>query len=337
MTEPNQSTSAAALLDPIDVDAVVTHHLDGFRSGVARFNELLAEQLGVPLLGLLDPAVAETKCSLFSFKVSELGDGTAADVARLVEQMDWHGELYLHDWADLGLERDLVRRARRVHCGNLEIHDRVSALNPSSHAVWTPGLVLDRRPYAPAEISVFSFGMAHKIRVDMFSRLKELLDASGSSYAVYVSAANHETSSLQDAQIVFEEIHEIFPTLYFLGNLSDVAIYNELRRASFFASFFPAGARGNNTSIAAALELGSVVITNLDRFSPPEFRHMDNILDIDQLEEIPSDPLVLRRISVRAMETGRERSWQRLTSAMRSPPVGSGESEWDRPTGRAGG
>ena len=32
--------------------AVVTHHRGGFRSGVARFNELLAERLGVPVYGL---------------------------------------------------------------------------------------------------------------------------------------------------------------------------------------------------------------------------------------------------------------------------------------------
>ena len=33
------------------IDSVVTHHLNPFRSGVARFNALLAERLEVPLLG----------------------------------------------------------------------------------------------------------------------------------------------------------------------------------------------------------------------------------------------------------------------------------------------
>ena len=40
---------------------------------------------------------------------------------------------------------------------------------------------------------------------------------------------------------------------------------------------------------------------------------MDNVIDIEQLDALPDDPLVLRRISVRAMETGRRapgtRSW----------------------------
>ncbi len=57
----------------------------------------------------------------------------------------------------------------------------------------------------------------------------------------------------------------MFPSLYFLGNLSDVAVYNELRRATFFAAFFDGGVRANNTSVAAAMETGAVVITNLDQ------------------------------------------------------------------------
>ena len=37
------------------IDSVVTHHLNPFRSGVARFNALLAERLGVPLVALDAP------------------------------------------------------------------------------------------------------------------------------------------------------------------------------------------------------------------------------------------------------------------------------------------
>jgi hypothetical protein len=64
------------------------------------------------------------------------------------------------------------------------------------------------------------------------------------------------------------------------------------------------------------MERGAVVLTNLDRFSPPEFVHMDNLIDINRCESLPSDPLVLSRISVRAMETGRERGWDRLVERL---------------------
>jgi hypothetical protein len=313
-TQADSRTDVAA--PPID--AVVTHHTDGFRSGVARFNELLAEHLDVPLLRVFDVGVEQARNALLSFKVGEMPDGDRAALQELVRRIDWRGELFLHEFDDLPLERELVSRARRVHCGNLEIENRVRRLTARVETAWTPGLILDHRVYQPAQVSVFSFGMAHKIQADRFRRLKELLDASGRTYAVYVSAANHETASLRDAQIVFEEMHEIFPHLYFLGNLSDVAVHNQLLQTTFFAAFFPRGVRANNTSVAAALELGAVVITNLDRHSPREFVHMDNLVDLERCDELPTDPLTLKRLSVRAMETGRGRGWQALVARLRS-------------------
>jgi hypothetical protein len=167
---------------------------------------------------------------------------------------------------------------------------------------------------------VFSFGMAHKIRTDLFRRLRQLLDASGCSYAVYVSAANHETTRMRDAHLIFDEMHDVFPqTLFFLGNLSDVAVFNYLRASTFFASFFLGGVRANNGSVAAAMEKGAVVITNLDEHSPPEFVHMDNVIDIERCEQLPRDPLVLQQISARAMETGRERGWDALVERLVRP------------------
>jgi hypothetical protein len=302
----------------VALDAVVSHHLDGHRSGVARFNELLAERLGVPMLGLFDPRVESCACPLLSFKVAELAPAEAESLAALLARSRWSGELFLHDFRDLPLERELVTRARRVHCGNLEILERVRALTEAVEPAWTPGLVLDDRVFRPAEITVFSFGMAHKIRTDMFRKLKALLEASGRSYALYVSAANHETASLRDAELVFEEMHALFPeTLYFLGNLSDVAVFNQLRQATFFAAFFTSGVRANNTSVASALERGAVVLTNLDRHSPREFVHMENVVDIERCDALPTDPLVLKRLSLRAMETGRARGWDALVERLR--------------------
>ncbi len=70
------------------IDCVVSHHLNGYASGVARFNELLAEHLAVPLLGLADPAIAQLRRPLLSFKVSELDDAGAATVRALLRRVD---------------------------------------------------------------------------------------------------------------------------------------------------------------------------------------------------------------------------------------------------------
>ena len=299
------------------LDAVVTHHTDGFRSGVARFNELLALHLRVPLLSLRDP-LASITCPLLSFKVSELGAAEAGDLERLLAAPPWSWEIYLHEYAGLELEQRLVGGAQRVHCGNAQIRAAVDDLNSDVDELWAPGLIVDDRVFPSVDISVFSFGMAHKIRTDMFDRLHALLDASGRSYALFVSAANHETVALRDGEIVFAEMHELFPdTLYFLGNLSDVAIANWLRTATFFAAFFPQGVRANNTSVAAAMEHGSVVLTNLDDYSPREYVHNQNLLDIERCESLPTDPDTLSAIRERAMERNRAHNWNKLVERLR--------------------
>jgi hypothetical protein len=304
------------------IDAVVTHHLDGFRSGVARFNELLARQLEVPLVGLDDLAGKDFRCPLLSFKVRELPSDLAAALDGLVDGPPSLWELFLHEFDGSPLEVKLVRGARRVNCGNAEIAEAVGGLARLTTVLWTPGLLIDDRPFRPSELSVFSFGMAHKIQTERFRRLKDLLERSGRSYAVYVSAANHETATMRDAELVFDEMHEIFPdTLYFLGNLSDVAVYNQLRAATFFAAFFEHGVRANNTSVASAMERGAIVITNLDRHSPSSLVHLESVVDIDHCDELPIDPMLLEQIGVRAAEIGRGLSWANLVAALDASAV----------------
>jgi hypothetical protein len=301
-----------------ELDAVVTHHRDGYRSGVARFNELLARELGVPILGLDE--LASARYPLLSFKVREMSPDDIALVERSIADVErW--QVYLHEFADLPLERDLVLGAERVLCGNLEIAAAVDRMNDAVEAVWSPGLIQDARPFPQAEVSVFSFGMAHKIQTDKFQELGRLLDESGLTYALYVSAANHETASLRDAEVVFDEMHALFPErLYFLGNLSDVAVVNYLRASTFYAAFFPDGVRGNNSSVASAMHYGSVVITNLDEFSPREFRHLENVIDINQCTSLPTDPSMLRTIGDAAQETSRSRDWSAFVQRLRLAP-----------------
>ncbi len=299
------------------IDAVVTHHSDSFRSGVGRFNELLADRLGVPLVRLRKLLEAGCQRPLLSLKVSELGEPELAVLAELVATRPFSWELFLHVYEGHELEAGLVEGAARVHCGNHEIFAQIRDRNPAAQILWSPGLILDERPFADAEITVFSFGMAHKIRTDLFERLRDLLDATGRSYALYVSAANHETTRMKDAHLIFDEMHELFPTtLFFLGNLSDVAIYNYLRSSTFFASFFLGGVRANNGSVAAAMEKGAVVITNLDEYSPPELVHLENVVDIGRCQELPVDRETLAAIGARAVETVRGRGWDRLVSLL---------------------
>ena len=298
---------------------VVSHRMNGFASGVARFNELLAERLAVPMLFVFDEKIPREGRPLLSFKVSEFGDAERASLAVLLDRVEWETGLFLHDFAGSPLEERLVRDAAWVHCGNRQIAAQIETLNPHHDVLWTPGMILDARRFEPTAVSVFVFGMAHKIQARMFGRLRDLLEQSGQSFAVYVSSVNHETASMSDAQTVFGEMNEIFPRgLYFLGNLSDVGVYNHLQSSTFFSAFFAEAVRDNNTTIAAAMEHGAVVITNLDEYSPPGLRHLHNVIDINQCQELPSDPLVLRTISVNAMLYARERGWEQLVEQLRT-------------------
>jgi hypothetical protein len=299
------------------IDAVVSHHLDGFRSGVARFNELLAERLGVPFVGLGELGGAAPERPLLSFKVRELDAGAGEAVEGwLPSAGSW--DVFLHEYAGLPLEERLVRGAKRVLCGNLEIEQAVRPLNGQVRTLWTPGLILDDRPLPQVELSVFTFGMAHKLRIARFRELRSLLERSGRTWSLLVSAANHETATLRDAEDIFSELHEVFPNeLFFLGNLSDVAVVHELRRATFFAAFFDGGVRANNTSVASAIERGAVVLTNLDEHSPREFVHGENLLDVGRLDALPLDPADLARISAAAAVTARGRGWDALVAALR--------------------
>ena len=306
--------------DGTQIDAIVTHHRNAFASGVARFNEILAESLGVRLLSIDDDEVLRCRRPCLSFKFSELRPDAEARLEKIAAgERPLHCDLLLHDLARTDLEARMIAAAARVWCANAEIEEEVLRIRPECASVWTPSLLQDDRTYPPVALSVFSFGMAHKIQTASFAHLRDLLEATGQPYAVYVSSANHETASIADGQAVFEEMNDLFPPerLYFLGNLSDVAIFNFLRSTTFFASFFPKGVRANNTTVSAAMEQGTVVITNMDEHSPPHFEHGSNLIDIRRCSELPQDPLDLARIGVRAMETARGHGWAELVAVMR--------------------
>ena len=301
----------------VPLDSVVTHHWDGLRSGVARFNTTLARQLGVPLHGVDELPRLERARPLLSFKVCELGPAHERHLEAYLARAPLY-EVFLHEYDGRDLERRLVTGAQRVHCGNAEIEAAVRPLHADLTLLWSPGHVGGARIYPQADLSVFTFGMAHKIRIDVFARLKQLLDRTRRSYAVYVSASNHETASLRDSESIVAEMTAVFPeTLYFLGTLSDEAVYNQLRRTTFFAAFFQHGVRANNSSVSAAMEHGAVVLTNLDEHSPPEYEHMRNLVDVTRCDELPLDSTALAGIGSAARDTARARGWPLLIDRLR--------------------
>jgi hypothetical protein len=76
--------------------------------------------------------------------------------------------------------------------------------------------------------------------------------------------------------------------------------------------------------VNAAMEIGCNVITNLDEYSPAFFVHGENVLDIEQIEGLPTDPEQLATMRRRARALGQDRlSWDALARSIRAHENGT--------------
>jgi hypothetical protein len=300
------------------MDAILTYHTNPLTCGVARFNLALSQQLALPYLNLFSPEALQTKLPLVSIKRSEFSGADALRLESIAgDPSIWPGlRLFFHDYSASPAEAKLLRRAEIVYCGNEVLFNEMRALHDNVVLAWCPGYLFDSRPFDQhAEISIYTFGMAHKLRADYFYRLRDLLDVTGKSYAIYVSAAVHEGKTLEDTfTAAYEELVECFgERVRFLGFLSDGALYNRLTSSTFFAAFFQDGVRSNNTSISTAMQSGAVVLTNLDARSPPELRHLVNVIDIRQCHDrLPLDPDVLETVRAGGQAFATSKGWEPL-------------------------
>lgn len=299
-------------------DCVVTHHRDATSSGVGRFNRLLAERLGIPVLQLNPAGALRPERPLLSFKVTELSPTEVSLLEHMLARPGVRYDVFLHEYRGAPLEETLVREATTVLAANSGIAKAVALLPAHVEELWAPSLIVPQKPRPHGVHTVFSFGMGHKLCVDPYRRLHRLLDELGEPYAVNVSAAQHGVGHLGAAEAAQAELDELFgDRWFFLGMLSDVMISEQLRAATWFAAFFEGGARTNNTSVMTALEHGSPVITNLGADSPPELRHMVNVIDLDCAQTLPTDSATLTRLAEAGCETVAAWSWNRLIERVR--------------------
>lgn len=302
------------------MDCILGYHMNPLACGVAKFNLILARKVGVPVLQVFDPTASHYKRPLLSFKISEFNDEDIIGLARLLKTARWRSSytLFFHAWSGTEIERQLVEQAEAVYCGNSELTSQIQGVRKSLIEVWCPGTLLETQRFNNPEITVFSFGMAHKIRSDMYRKLQRLLEQTQKSYGIYLSTALHENTTIDGSfTVVFEELRDIFgENIYFLGYLSDTTCYNYLLDTTFFAAFFEGGVRANNTTVNAAMQCGAVVITNLDKYSPRSYRHSENMLDIVQCHSLPTDPGELSKIRKEAEKAAAFFGWDNLVSTM---------------------
>jgi len=301
-------------------DCIAGYHLNPWTCGIAKFNQILARHLDLPVVGILDLPAHTMRQPLLSLKLSEF----APEHVHLLDEWSCgrsgQYELFLHAIDGTEVEQRLIRDAAKVFCANRELFQKIRAVRPDIIELFCPGTILTPQRVQQTELEVFTFGMAHKVRVPYYRKLRDLLDATAQTYKVFVSTALHEGTSFDESFIVrFEELQEIFNgRVYFMGYLSDTAVFNHLIDATFLAAFFEKGLRANNTTVNAAMECGCAVVTNLDEFSPLGYEHMRTVLDITKTERLP-DLDTLAHIGQAAREVAHNRyGWDRLVAQIRS-------------------
>lgn len=272
------------------IDCIAGYHLNPWTCGIAKFNAILAKHLDVEVVGIRAVELGSYDRPLLSIKMSEFSDRDAADLDLWSSAHRGRFELFLHAFDRSEMERRMVAAAARVYVGNTELFRELSPLRPDVQELFCPGTILNPQRFMRTDISVFTFGMAHKIRVPLYRRLHELLEATGKTYSVYVSTALHENTSFDGSFVVtFEELQSVFGgQVYFMGYLSDTAVFNHLLDNTYLAAFFDKGLRANNTTVNAAMECGCTVITNLDEHSPAGLAHMQNVVDINRCDRLPT-------------------------------------------------
>ena len=271
------------------IDCIAGYHLNPWTCGIAKFNTILGGHLSLPVVGIGSEDLNAYRQPLLSLKMSEFTPDDARSLDGWVGTHQGRFELFLHAYDGTPTEERLIAGASRVYTGNRELSGTVTALRADAVELFCPGTLLNPQRFQQAELSIFTFGMAHKIRVPLYRKLHRLLEATGQSYSVYVSTALHENTSFDGSFVVrFEELQAIFGEhVYFMGYLSDTAVFNHLIGCTLLAAFFERGLRANNTSVNAAMECGCAVITNLDEHSPEGLVHMKNVIDIHACDQLP--------------------------------------------------
>lgn len=284
---------------------IVSYHTNPYTCGVARFNQALARSLGVGVVSVSDFMAESEGLPFLSLKFEEMPEEIAQEVLNRVLSLTLEFDLFLHGTQESESSRKLIAHARKVFVGSVEHADALRSTRPDIVALFAPGAPFtgDKESF---DLTLLTFGMAHKIRADGYRKLGEIMAADHRSVQLEISTALHEGTSFSDDFFsVNAEISEVFKgSVIFLGFLADSEVSRRLRAADALIAFFPGGVRENNTTVLSAMAHGCAVITNTDRFTPSWMKHGESIFDIGQLTRFPTSEELreVRRGAVTAVE-----------------------------------
>ena len=296
--------------------SVVSYHTNPYTCGVARFNQALAKEMRIPVCSVSKFVPSSESISLLSIKFEEMSTKSAEDMWMQLDQVDAKFDLFLHGVAQSEIENLYIDKARRVIVATREYAEIIRAQRPDVLSYFAPGAA-DSGKKTNVDITLLTFGMAHKIRSDGYRKLGEILASDKRSVQLEISTALHDgTSFSEDFFSVGAEISEVFSgNVSFLGFLADDEVSRRLRAADALVAFFPSGVRENNTTVLSAMAHGCAVITNFDSLSPSWMKHNDSIFDIGQMNTFPTNA-ELTRVGIAAQVAVNPYSFESLATLL---------------------
>ena len=272
---------------------MASFHTNPYTCGVARFNVSLASALKSKVLSLAAASNSESGKILLSIKLQEIDDAGKVNLEKILSNSSLMFDVFLHASEGSDLENRLLKRAQRVFAASAEIGEEIKPRRPDVVNLFAPGAPISAVS-KQTEISLLTFGMAHKISAMGYRKLAKILAASDKSFQLEVSSALHEGTSFDENFFsVADEISQAFGgNVVFLGFLADQEVSRRLQETTALVAFFPNGVRENNTTVMSAMAHGCAVVTNLDLLSPKWMKHGHNIFDINKLENFPDAALI---------------------------------------------
>jgi hypothetical protein len=274
--------------------SVVSFHTNPYTCGVARFNQALAKSLQVPIASVLQFEASQETVSLLSLKFDEIPEALSEQLLENLDQQLAAFDLFLHGINQSAIESKYIAKARRVIVASREYADLIQEQRSDVISLFAPGAGVSGLR-STFDITLLTFGMAHKIRSDGYRKLGAMLKTDSRTFQLEISTALHDgTSFSEDFFSVGSEIGEVFEgNVSFLGFLADDEVSRRLTNADALVAFFPSGVRENNTTVLSAMAHGCAVITNLDEYSPPWMKHGESVFDVNQLASFPSNEELL--------------------------------------------
>ena len=267
---------------------MASFHTNPYTCGVARFNVSLANALNSKVLSLAAASTSRSGKILLSIKLQEIDDAGKVNLEKILSNSSLTFDVFLHASDGSDLENQLLKRAQKVFAASAEIGKEIKSKRPDVVNLFAPGAPISAVS-KQTEISLLTFGMAHKISATGYQKLAKILATSNRSFQLEVSSALHEGTSFDENFFsVADEISQSFGgNVVFLGFLADQEVSRRLQETTALVAFFPNGVRENNTTVMSAMAHGCAVITNLDSQSPNWMTHSHNIFDINKLENFP--------------------------------------------------